>query len=106
MFQDEGARDGGESVLVGTQSGTEEKASADTEMEEIPSPVPSTSVQDKGPIDGGGPVVVGTQPGTDEKPTADTEMVENPSGLPAISGQVYGQLIVKCSFPYVYSHKA
>lgn len=45
MFQDEGARDGGESVLVGTQSGTEEKASADTEMEEIPSPVPSTSVQ-------------------------------------------------------------
>ncbi|CAE5959469.1 unnamed protein product [Arabidopsis arenosa] len=70
-----GAGDGGESVLVGTQSGTEEKASADTEMEEIPSPVPSTSAQ-----------LVHSQ-GQMEKATADTEMVENPSGLPATSGQ-------------------
>ncbi|XP_020876969.1 uncharacterized protein LOC110227328 [Arabidopsis lyrata subsp. lyrata] len=84
--QDEGARDGGESVLVGTQSGTEEKASADTDMSCANSHI-LFSISDKRPIDGGEPVVVGTQLGTDEKPTADTEMVENPSGLPATSRQ-------------------
>ncbi|CAL9216570.1 unnamed protein product, partial [Arabidopsis halleri] len=41
--QDKGPIDGGEPVVVGTQSGIDEKPTADTEMVENPSGLPATS---------------------------------------------------------------